>query len=76
MNTAQRIDTRKEIATLLVQRKWVEIDLVLDEHGLPTSDDGRGNNQYQYVIDMLRQASDETILELHSYVTVLAPSAP
>lgn len=69
MNTAQRIDTKKEIATLLAQREWPEIDLVLDEHGLPTSDDWRGNNQYQYVIDMLRQASDETILELHSYVT-------
>lgn len=69
MNTAQRIDTKKEIATLLGQREWAEVDLVLDEHGLPTTDNWQGDTHYQYVIEMLRRAPDELIWELHSYVT-------
>ncbi|MDT0263197.1 toll/interleukin-1 receptor domain-containing protein [Jatrophihabitans lederbergiae] len=69
MNTAQRIDTKREIATLLSQRDWVDIDLVLSEHGLPTTDDWRGDNLYQYVIAMIREATDPTLLELHAYVT-------
>lgn len=69
MNTAQRIDTKKEIAGLLGQREWAEIDLILEEHGLPTTNNWHGDGHDQYVIDMMRQASDETILELHSYVT-------
>ena len=57
-----------ECATLLDKRDWSEIDLVLGQHGLPTTD-GWTSDKRSYVIQMIKDVTDVGLAMLHGYLT-------
>lgn len=72
----QRIPLIRESATLLDKQEWDEIDLVLGQFGLPTSDYDVPNTKSAYVIQMIKDASDQSLTDLHSYLVGEASGAP
>lgn len=72
MGPPERIRLINDCARALDGRDWNEIDLILREFGLPTSNMGP-NDQAAYVRDMLTGTSDEPIQQLHDYL--LGPQA-
>lgn len=78
LSPGQRVDLKKRIAAKLSLQEWSDIDLTLSEFGLPHTDDWRGNERDQYVLDMLRGVDDDaTLRQLDSYLyPVTGPTAP
>jgi hypothetical protein len=68
MRPAERIAAIRESANLLSQQLWADIDLILTEHGLPTSDSWEGD-RYHYAMAMLQDAPDGKLRDLHQYLT-------
>ncbi|GEM_PF-3884621 len=65
----QRIEMINECATLLDKSDWAEIDLILDQHSMATSDFWTGDGPRAYVIEMIKHANDESLQALHLYLT-------
>lgn len=77
MRPGQRIALITESARLLSAREWSEIDLVLRQHELPTSDmSGIGDGPYGYVMEMIDRARDESQTELHAYLVGESETLP
>ncbi len=57
-----------ECATLLDKSDWPEIDLILDQHGMMTTDMWDGDKR-PYVIQMIKASSDIELETLYSYLT-------
>lgn len=70
----QRITTIKECATLLNRENYGEIDLILRQHKLPTTDFYDGDGSRGYVIEMIQDAEDEPLRQLHEYLVGEASS--
>jgi hypothetical protein len=68
MQPAERIAAIRESATLLSQQEWADIDLVLTQYGLPTTDMYQGD-RYHYVLDMIQGEPDGSLSALHQYLT-------
>lgn len=68
MRPAERIAAIRESATLLSQQSWNDIDLILGQHGIRTSQDWQGEDHYGYVVHMIQDASDDGLHELHQYL--------
>ena len=69
----ERIPVINRCARTLASRGWAEIDFILGQFGLPTTDQwgsGGDDPEYNYVRDMLgsRYADDENILRLDDYL--------
>jgi hypothetical protein len=62
-----RIEIKKRLAAALSETGWAEIDLILTEFNQPTTDQWSGDES-GYIIEMLRQASDEDLSSLSEYV--------
>jgi hypothetical protein len=74
MRPGERVNLIKECATLLTGRDWIEVDLILREHGFPTSGGwgGHGVSNFSYAVEMLSNAEsgdDGELVELHRYLT-------
>jgi hypothetical protein len=67
----ERVEIKKRIAATLGGQPGLDIDLILSEFGFPTVETWRGSAE-DYVIAMIRGASDNDLRELDSY---LHPSA-
>jgi TIR domain len=67
MTPAQRIAAIRESATLLAKQEWGDIDLILRQHDLQTSDMWRGD-RYNYVLNMLQGGPDDRLHALHQYL--------
>lgn len=79
MNAGERIVVKREVASLLSQSEWTDIDLVLREHGFPVSDgweDTSDNRKYNYIIAMMQMGTDEELQQLHSFVVQSAGTVP
>lgn len=68
LTVRQRLTMIKECATILDKDDYEEIDLVLGQHQLPTSDFYPGDTRRAYVIQMIKDAGDEALVALHSYL--------
>jgi hypothetical protein len=68
LSPAQRIPLIREAATLLDKQEWDDIDLVLGQFALPTSDYDVPNTKSAYVIQMIREATDASLTALHEYL--------
>lgn len=68
MTPAERIAAIKESATLLSQQSWSDIDLILRQYALPTTDSWQGNDRYAYVVDMIEHEPDDVLHPLHQYL--------
>lgn len=66
----QRIKLIKEIADRLQIEEWPLIDITLSQFSLPTSETWNGN-KLTYVLDMVKSASDESLIELAQHVGYL-----
>lgn len=65
-----RIETIRKIANHLASLEWSEIDLILSSHEVIV--DLRWNNldKFDYLIESLKEASEDTLSELTNYVAV------
>jgi hypothetical protein len=78
MRPGERITLLRKVGGALHEREWPEIDLILREFGMPTSDFGP-NDRYAYVMEQASQGSDEALIELDRYVqgeSAANPSPP
>lgn len=78
LSPGERVDLKKRIAETLGQQEWRHIDLTLSEFGFPVSDQWRGDERSDYVLEMLGPgAADGDLAELDGYLHPTdAPSAP
>jgi hypothetical protein len=67
MNRGARLELKKRIARTLAEQSWPEIDATLEEFRLPTQETWN-NDQQSYCFEMLRSASDATLVELNTYL--------
>lgn len=67
LRPGQRVALIKKVADHLSADSYSIIDLALAEFGLPTSDQSFGG-EHQYVIEMLKGASDESLIGIAQFV--------
>lgn len=67
LSSSQRINLIKEIASRLEGEEWPLVDLILDQFSLPTTESWNGS-KLSYVLHMLKEASDETLVALGIHV--------
>lgn len=68
LTPGERISLIRESATLLDKHDWAEIDLVLEQHGLPTSNYDVPDTKSAYIINMIKNSLDEDLDKLHGYL--------
>jgi len=68
LTPGERIARIRESATLLDKQEWSDIDLVLSQHLLPTTDDAWQGSKAQYIVEMIRDAPDNKLNTLHQYL--------
>lgn len=66
----QRITLIKEIASRLQAEEWPLIDITLSQFQLPTSEQW-GGNKLTYILEMVKSAGDESLIELAQHVGYL-----
>ncbi len=65
----ERIDLISEIAPVLDKREGPDIDLILEQHELPTQYAWTSDEKRSYVIEMVKEGSDDKLRALHFYLT-------
>jgi hypothetical protein len=68
MNPPERIKLISESAELLAKREYPEMDLILDQFGMSTSETWDGDPK-SYAIQMMRFAEDDSLRGLHQFLT-------
>ena len=68
MNQSERIKLISEISDKLVDEEWSLIDLTLRQFGLPWTDTWNNNDRHGYVMSMIEDADDQTLLDLASHL--------
>lgn len=63
MNPGERVETILEVAKTLEDLDWATVNLYLESFGLPTDNWWNGDTR-QYVIAMLKDGSDDSLLQL------------
>jgi hypothetical protein len=76
LTPGERISLICGSATLLDKQEWSEIDLVLEQHGLPTSDVDVPDTKSAYIKNMVKNSSDENLIKLHEYLIGETASSP
>lgn len=69
LSKGQRVDMISEIAEIMDKREWTDIDLILGQFEFPTSNTWSGNDKHSYVVGMVRDGSDPSLISLHQYLT-------
>ncbi|MDX6591758.1 MAG: hypothetical protein QOJ13_954 [Gaiellales bacterium] len=67
MPPGERVDLIQRVAQELVSRPWTDADLILNEFGLPTTDEWDGDYR-PYVVAMLQQGRDDQLVAVHDYL--------
>jgi len=67
MQTGERVTLLMKVAADLAERRFQEIDLILEQFGFPTSDYWEGDS-YSYTVYHVKGATDEQLLELHEFL--------
>ena len=67
LSASKRVTLMKEIGSRLGEEQWSLIDMTLNQFDLPTTDTWNGNS-YDYVLTMVKNASDGTLIELAQHV--------
>ncbi len=67
LTPSDRIKLIKEVSARLTMEEWPLIDLTLKQFGLPWSNQWNGTKD-SYIIEMVENASDETLIELGQHV--------
>lgn len=67
MNTSERINVIRDISVKLGGEEWTLIDLTLKQYSLPRSEHWGGDHP-SYVMEMISEASDDTLMQLATHV--------
>lgn len=68
MQPGERVDVIKRVAEQLAATDdWVEIDLVLEQFGFPTSNQWQGDMK-AYIIEFVKDGSDDSLTEIDRYL--------
>lgn len=73
MTPSERIAAIQQIAENLSNNEWSIIDLTLRQFGLPTTNSW-GGTQYDYLVQMVQDASDEALSQLYQHLTDETPT--
>jgi hypothetical protein len=76
LTPGERISLIRESATLLDKQDWHDVDLVLEQHGLPTSDLDVPDTKSSYIKNMIKNSSDDDLTKLHGYLLGETASSP
>jgi len=71
MKPSERIHLIKETSVALGKESWSIIDLTLKQFKLPWTDEWRGDNKDDYVMDMITDANDQALVELAKHLGVV-----
>lgn len=71
MKPSDRIHLIKEISTALGKENWNLIDLTLKQFGLPWSYQWNGSGTEDYILDMISDISDQSLVELAKHLGVV-----
>ena len=70
MRPSERIKHIKQITQELSKEEWALVDLTLKQFGLPWTDQWSGGDKESYVMDMIGNSDDESLLELAKHLGV------
>ncbi len=70
LSASQRVKIITSIAPLLAAEEWPVIDLTLRQFKLPTTDMWDGSSKDRYVIQMVTDADDDTLVDLAAHLGV------
>ena len=70
LTASERATYKKEIAQRLSPQSWAEIDLVLSELGVATTELWQGGDRFAYIIEMLKGVGDSVLSELAVHLNV------
>jgi len=76
LSASKRITLVTEIISRLHIEEWHLIDLTLSQFGLPTTDGWQGGNKNSYVMEMVKSAKDNILIELAQHVGYLFEEVP
>lgn len=76
LSASKRITLVTEIISRLHIEEWHLIDLTLSQFGLPTTDGWQGGNKNSYVMEMVKSAKDNILIELAQHVGYLLEEVP
>lgn len=71
MKPSDRIHLIKETSAALGKENWSIIDLTLKQFKLPWSDQWNGSNRDDYVMDMISNTSDQSLVDLAKHLGVV-----
>jgi len=71
MKPSERIHLIKETSVALGKENWSIIDLTLKQFKLPWSEQWNGSNRDDYVMDMINNASDQSLVDLAKHLGVV-----
>ncbi|MCH7768728.1 MAG: toll/interleukin-1 receptor domain-containing protein, partial [Nitrospinae bacterium] len=71
MKPSDRIHLIKEISASLGEESWKLIDLTLKQFNLPWTDEWNGDTKGDYVIDMISDASNQSLVKLAKHLGVV-----
>ena len=71
MKPSDRIHLIKEISVALGKENWSIIDLTLKQFKLPWSSQWNGSDRDDYVMDMINNASDQSLVDLAKHLGVV-----
>ncbi|PTN32380.1 toll/interleukin-1 receptor domain-containing protein [Desulfonatronum sp. SC1] len=71
MKPSDRINLIKEISAFLGKENWTLIDLTLKQFKFPWSDQWNGNSTEDYIIDMISNAEDQSLVDLAKHLGVV-----
>jgi hypothetical protein len=75
LSASKRITLVSEISSRLQMEEWPLIDLTLSQFGLPTTDAWQGGKN-SYVIEMVKSAKDNILIEVAQHVGFLVEEVP
>lgn len=68
MKTSDRVTYIREVAQKLAQYEWADIDLILGQFHMPTSNLWGGGSKNEYIIHHIKDSLDYALKELRDYV--------
>ena len=71
MKPSDRIHLIKEISVALGKENWSIIDLTQKQFKLPWSSQWNGSDRDDYVMDMINNASDQSLVDLAKHLGVV-----
>jgi hypothetical protein len=68
MNPSERIKLISDIASALANEDWPLIDLILRQFNLPWSEQWNGSDKSSYVMEMIENVDDKTLLDVANHL--------